>query len=147
QEKQRSMADAGKGLKGNDLNAGLNMMVAMDAAQKEMIDVLDPEQQTRYRQISLQFLGPAAFTDDKTAADLELTAEQKKKVAGIVDKSDSDMQAAAMDAMKGGPGKMKEMQKKMQDRKKATAETILAVLTPAQADKWKTMQGASFKFP
>jgi Spy/CpxP family protein refolding chaperone len=148
QERQKELGGTGKG---NDLSAVTNAMAitaSTDGVEKWVGDILDSEQAKRFHQLILQRTGAMSLVEPSVAKELELTAAQKAQVSTIIDKYDSDQQAAFSNlAQHHGPGDMKAMKKKMEDLKKSTRESLSSILTPAQATKLESMSGPPFKFP
>lgn len=118
----------------------------------EMISaILEPTQVARLNELRLQQQGVNALDRAEVAAKLELSAEQKEKIAKIREESRGP----------GGPGGFggggqggqfdreaftKMMEEARARREKANAD-ILALLTDSQKEAWGKMQGKKFDFP
>jgi hypothetical protein len=105
---------------------------------KRVNAVLNPDQQKRFRQISLQQEGPMAVIHADVASELGLTDDQKKKVQEIQAQMRAEQQNLFQDA-----GEDREaLRGKMEALRKSTNDKVTAVLTDAQKTKWKEMTGA-----
>jgi hypothetical protein len=100
---------------------------AIDDAQREGIRaILSPEQQSRLVQLDLQWEGPSALVTRRALSEaLGLSAEQ----VGAI-------QAAVNARRAQGPNRP--------DAERTLAEKTLAVLTPEQRERWKTLLGRPF---
>lgn len=104
---------------------------------KKVNAILNPDQQKRFRQISLQQEGPMALSRPDVADELKLTDDQKMKV----------QEARAIMMEKQGvireeaQGDREAMRSKMEALRKETNDKIAAVLTDEQKTKWKEMCG------
>jgi len=107
---------------------------------KKINEVLNPDQQKRFRQISLQQEGPMAVIHADVATEIGLTDDQKKKVA--------DLQREMMEKQRGifqeFQGDREGAMAKMQALRKETNDKAMAILTDDQKNKWKEMVGAPF---
>jgi hypothetical protein len=101
--------------------------------EAEVARLLTPAQARRFRQLALQFLGPAAFTDPELLETLALTAGQKVRVRAIQSETGSHGPRF------GPPGFPDDSRKKALDK-------ILDELTPSQRQKWDELVGEAFKF-
>jgi tRNA A-37 threonylcarbamoyl transferase component Bud32 len=116
---------------------------ALDQArtnEAELNKILSREQQTRLRQIGLQSEGASAFRDPEVAAQLALTPEQRERIRVIED----DAAFGWMRAMGRGPAPAGAGP---QAKERSTNERLLAVLTEAQARKWRELTGKPVKGP
>ncbi|MBP3954739.1 serine/threonine protein kinase [Gemmata sp. G18] len=100
--------------------------------------ILDHAQQVRLRQIGLQSEGPSAFRDPEVAAVLGLTLDQRERIRVIED-------AATFAWARGMNRNNFESPPEVQEP--SPNERILAVLTGAQAQKWREMTGSPLKEP
>jgi hypothetical protein len=98
----------------------------------KLATILDSKQMERLAQLRLQQEGPSAIARAEVAEELNLTKEQRDKVAKIQE-----------DSRGGGGGDFAAMRER---REKANAD-ILAVLTEEQKTKWNEMKGKEFTFP
>lgn len=94
---------------------------AIDESERQWLAAnLSPDQQARLAQIDLQWEGPAALaTRGSVAVTLGLTAEQVRTLRTAVEQR-----------RRGGP-----------DAERHLAQATLALLTPAQRDRWRAMLG------
>jgi uncharacterized membrane protein YdfJ with MMPL/SSD domain len=132
--------------------------------QGKLLAILTPVQTNRLKQIAIQQAGVDAMADDVVAADLGLTAAQRSKITAIrakVSKAEESYQNAVSDALLKvpDPGQDPDALKEYEAKQKAIMKALkpqeraylnvknngdkemLAVLTPAQLKKWKSMQG------
>jgi hypothetical protein len=116
---------------------------------KAVTDILDTTQKKRFRQLELQQQGPIALGRKDVADELKLTEEQRRKVAGLQQQANSEMQGMmqGVDFQNMSQDERQNLMRKMQDMQKATGEKIAAVLNDDQRATWKAMQGEPFKFP
>lgn len=114
--------------------------------EKAVSEVLTPAQASRLRQIGLQLRGLSVFSDADVADALQLTAEQRKKLRGLLDEASYAMLAGWPSGPGPGPG---EPFPRMFDYWRNAREKALDLLTPAQKEKWKELTGAPFvmEFP
>jgi Spy/CpxP family protein refolding chaperone len=126
---------------------------ALQAEQtKKVSEILDEKQMTRLKQLNVQRAGTRALAQDDVAAQLKLTADQRQKISTII-QGERDSMQSIFQGFRGGDGQRpsdaqrEELRKKMTDMRSATDAKLLAVLTDAQKNQFKAMQGAPFKFP
>lgn len=111
--------------------------------------ILSAEQMTRLDQIVLQSKGGEALTETEIQAKLAVTDEQKAKIAAA-NKEFTDKQREAFRGATGGGGggfDREAMTAAMEKRTALTKErdkTIVAVLTPVQAEQFEMMKGKEF---
>lgn len=107
---------------------------------KKLVALLQPQQQKRLKQITLQLQIPRVFTDPAVAEELKLDDDQQQQMRTIMDASTVDQKK--LFESKPQPAVM---QKKMAELKKKATEKTLAVLTSEQQNTWAQMIGAPFK--
>jgi Spy/CpxP family protein refolding chaperone len=107
------------------------------AGQKAVGEILNEEQQKRYKQISLQLQGPGALGDPDVASAIGLSDDQKKSVEEIQTAAREEMRAL----FEAGGGD----REKFRTARDATNEKLQAVLTDEQKSKWKELTGEPFK--
>jgi hypothetical protein len=108
-----------------------------DASQKAVSEILNAEQQKRYKQIGLQLRGLSALDDPEVASSLGLSDEQKKKVEEIQTAAREEMRSAFQDG--GGD------REKFRAAREATNEKLQGVLTAEQKTTWQELTGEPFK--
>jgi hypothetical protein len=102
--------------------------------ETDLNTILTADQQTRLRQIGLQSEGSSAFRDPEVAAKLELTPEQRERIRVIEDDAAFGwMRSMGRAPVQGEAGS--------EAKERKTNERLLAVLTGAQLQKWRTMTG------
>jgi hypothetical protein len=114
------------------------------AAEKEVAEILKPEQLKRLKQITLQQRGVQAVAQPEVAEALGLSSEQKEKLKTIQADAQKEMREIRQ-SLQGGGGNREEAQKKMAELRKAAEEKVADVLTADQKAKWKEMLGEHFK--
>lgn len=107
---------------------------------KDTQAVLTPAQRTRLYQIWLQKQDALALASSTVAQEVGLTAPQKREVERVYDDYEDKLQAAARNATHEG-GVLRLDTAGIQ---KETVAQLRKVLTPAQAAKFKKMQGPKF---
>lgn len=138
-----------------------------------IIEVLSASQETRLRQLWIQFVGPFMLRHPEVAKDLSLTAAQNKAVETamkefekkgqeITDKRMKELKAIPQPkdpkdtkAIEAYKKKVEALAKKYQapdkklydTMKKQTENKMLATLTAAQKSKWSALQGKKYAFP
>jgi len=118
------------------------IMTEMNAdAQKELKGILKPEQLKRFDQISLQARGPQAFTDAEVQKKLNITADQKSKLADI----QQDQMEQQRDIFQNAGDDRQAAMQKMTDLRKQTREKMMNVLSAEQKTTWKEMTGEPFE--
>lgn len=146
-EAQQKQMAANQGLREKLQNASQEerqkILADLTAEQTKTINaILNPDQQKRLRQISLQQQGPGALaTDMQAAAELKLTDEQKAKIRDL-----QMQQGQAVRALFQG-GANAETFEKITALRKETGDKIAAVLTDEQKTRWKEMLGTELKLP
>lgn len=108
------------------------------AAANEAGKILNKEQSDRLGQIVLQAQGARALHDEKVAAELKLSAEQKQRLNTIGEESRNKIRENFQN--QGG-------QEKMQEIMKESNEQSLAVLTAEQREQFTKMQGEKLDLP
>lgn len=116
---------------------------------KAVAEILDADQQKRFRQLELQQTGLLAFFRKDVADELNLTREQSDKIRGIQRDQQREMRDVRQDA---DPRNMtredrQKWQAKMTEMRKASLEKAVSSLTEEQQKQWKAMIGEPFKFP
>ena len=112
---------------------------------KQLPDILKPDQVKRLKQLELQAAGCAAFTKDDVQTALKLTDAQKKEITATQD----DIKKDAADLLKDAQGdmdKMREAFKKIQGMRKDALAKVMDSLTDDQKKAWKDLAGDKFEF-
>jgi len=119
-------------------------MAERTKANQAAVDaILQDDQKKRFKQISLQQRGPQAFADPQVAEALDLTADQKSKLAEI-QQSGNSARRELFQAGAGG-GDREAMRKKMDALRASSNEKAMDVLSSDQKEKWKALSGEPFK--
>ena len=175
-EQQKSLADDAQALRalhGEERDAKMKeFMSKVNAASSLSLDtftrdmnakaqeVLKPEQMKRLRELDLQYRGPLALSESKLAEKLDLTQEQKTKIAALLTEYQTQRSMALSHSSTSiappAPGEapdFKEANAKISQARthidvvrKAQGNKVLALLTDAQKAAWSAAQGVPFKF-
>jgi hypothetical protein len=113
------------------------------SAEGEVKEILKPEQFTRYQEIKLQSQGLDALNDPEVAKKLELTDEQREKLATL----QTETREKTMEIMQAArdSGDMQGAFAKMQDARDVAMTDAKALLTDSQKETWSKMTGKPFK--
>jgi hypothetical protein len=110
-----------------------------DEMHRKAHAVLKPEQQKRLTEIWIQIVGAAVVADEEIAKSLELTDEQKKSVAKILEGSAGELMGLFME--EHSP----ETAKKAKQIRDAASAKALVLLTEKQKAAFEQMKGKPFK--
>ena len=114
-----------------------------EEVQKFTKETLNPDQQKRLAQITLQQGGiMAAVASEETSKKLNLTSEQKDKIKKVGEEMRADMQELFQG---GGNPRDPETQKKVQELRKEGAKKAMEVLNDEQKKTWEEMTGKPFE--
>jgi Spy/CpxP family protein refolding chaperone len=122
--------------------------------EKQVKDVLEPEQLKRLEQIQLQLrlkmMAWRSFAEDDLAGKLGITDDQKEKLKKISDDLGAKMREVFPRPEGGQPPRMTDEQRtagmaKMQELSKAAYEEAIKVLTPEQKEKLDALTGKEVK--
>jgi Spy/CpxP family protein refolding chaperone len=122
--------------------------------EKQVKDILEPEQLKRMEQIELQarlrFAGVRALVDEALAEKLGITDEQKEKLNKIGEESRAKIGEAFPRPEGGDRPQLTDEQRaarmtKMQELRNEAYEQAIKVLTPEQKEKLDGMTGKEFK--
>jgi hypothetical protein len=109
-----------------------------NSAEKEIRSILESQQIVRLKQIILQQHGTRAWGDEEVVRTLKLTHDQRVELATIRDEYDTKRRDLQKIENK------QEQQKKSEALRQSVDERLLAVLTPAQQEKWDELIGPKF---
>jgi hypothetical protein len=112
-----------------------------EQGQKAVDTILNDEQRTRLKQITLQIAGPAAFGSPEVADKLGISDEQQKSIEEIQSANREEMRSLFQDA----DGDRAAAFRKMQAARQATEEKLKGVLTDEQKTKWDELVGKKFE--
>lgn len=109
------------------------MQARTQSMQKEIDEILLPQQRDRLKQVMLQSRirnqGTSnALASDEIAKELDITDEQKQKLREAAEQAQT------------------EMRQKMEKLRDEAEQKVLSVLTPAQQDKLKKLIGSKIEF-
>lgn len=113
-----------------------------DEANKAIKELLKPEQNKRFQQISYQMRGAQAFGTPELQSELKITDAQKEKIKTINDESQEKMREIFPQFQSDREAAME----KMNALRKETLEKIVAELNDDQKKSWKDKVGAPFTF-
>ncbi len=107
---------------------------------------LNADQVKRLDEIQVRLGGVNALRGDKLAAKLGLSADQKTKIAGVLDEQQKKMREAFTPGGEGGRPDFNAIREKMTTLRKETDDQVGAILTSEQKQKWEEAKGAEFEF-
>ena len=131
---------------------------------KKVAAILNPKQIARLHELDLQWRSVLAVVDPKVAKDVDLTPEETAKVQPIYQEYQTESFKVVQKTFgnlrgqnTGQPMTQAQMQAEMQKRldtakpaldkvRSTESDKALAVLTPEQQKKWKSMVGVKFTF-
>ncbi|MCL6623419.1 MAG: hypothetical protein K6T17_02225 [Fimbriimonadales bacterium] len=109
--------------------------------QKAIKDILTPAQEKRLEELTLQWMGPSALLLPDVAKKVGLTAQQQQKIREL----EQAQSQKAREAFQRARNSSKLLQQWEKLHKELDTK-ILALLTPAQKQKWQSLQGKPFTF-
>jgi Spy/CpxP family protein refolding chaperone len=125
--------------KSRDEGGGREKMQELtEDAGKKLNEVLDEGQQKRLMGILVQVAGPAAIADPAIAKELNVTDDQKKKLAEVRETVGKEMRELFQNAGEGGREGMRE---KMDKLREDSNKKLMAVLTADQQAELEKMKG------
>ncbi len=118
-------------------------------AKSVLVTLLEPEQFERLMQISIQQQGSAALNDADVAAKLNLSDEQRTKIAEAIKTSQETLRTEMRAAFQGGQGggDREAMTKKFAELRAASEQSVLAELTDEQKTTLAALKGDAFEMP
>jgi hypothetical protein len=116
---------------------------ALEKLAKVVKDVLQPEQLSRLRQLTLQRDGGFALLQNDVQKDLEISPEQKKKFMALMKELQENIQLMIKAAQSGG--KPEELGPKVEQLRKDQGKKLEAALTDAQKKQWQELLGPPFE--
>lgn len=117
---------------------------------REVVEILDPAQRKRLRELELQQEGPRALLDPAFAAELRLSNTQNAKLRTLVSKERDKLRelASAQPAnQEPSPEERAKITKQVEEIRKETDAELLKVLSAEQRTRFTVLQGQPFKFP
>jgi Spy/CpxP family protein refolding chaperone len=109
--------------------------------EKDVLQVLRPEQVKRLKEVILQVHGIWAMTVPETAKELQLAPDQQEKIVALQNETEKQMKKI----FEGEATDRKDAQKKMAELHNSANDKALLLLTPERKTKWKEMLGEPFK--
>jgi len=120
------------------------MEAQREAQQKQINDLLTPDQQKRLKEIQLQLAGSQAIVNPEVQKDLALTDAQKTKIASL-QKTFRDAMGAIRERVQKQEITREQSGESMRKNNDVLREELQKVLTPEQAAKLKAMGGKPFE--
>jgi hypothetical protein len=122
------------------------MAERIEKIDKKLAEILKPDQLERFKQLRIQFQGPAAFANPEVAKTLQITDEQQKKLKEIITETGKQMRALGRPAEDATPAERKEHGEKAQKIMKEALGKCLEALTSKQREKFEKLRGKPFEF-
>jgi Spy/CpxP family protein refolding chaperone len=121
-------------------------MAERQAEQTKLVNsILNPDQQKRFKEISLQQQGLQALATPAVADELKLTADQKTQIQTVLQQRNETMRGLFQQG--GNGGDFAAVRDKMTAMNKDTDTKLAALLTDDQKSQWKAMLGTPFALP
>jgi Spy/CpxP family protein refolding chaperone len=108
---------------------------------KALADILKPEQQKRYKQITVQVRGVEAFADEEVQKALKITDEQKAKLGTLA----SELQAKMTEIRENAQGDFQAAMQDIRAARTAAMDKVKGMLTDEQKSAWTELVGAPFE--
>ena len=115
-------------------------------SEAKIAEILDPDQFDRLIGLFIQREGTRTLSSKTISTRLNITKDQKDKIAEVEKASQEEMMAMFGGA-RGGAGGGGDFREKMDKMRKDSEEKVNAVLTTAQKDEMEKLKGAKFEFP
>lgn len=114
------------------------------AATDKVNSILLPHQAERLKEISLQVRGTGALADEEVAKELNVSDDQKQKLAAIQEETGREIRTLFQGGQQADADRQAAFQK-MAELRRAAEEKTLAVLTDEQRQQFDSMQGEKFE--
>jgi hypothetical protein len=135
--------------------------------EKQIAEILKPEQMTRLHELDMQWQGPVALGDSKVAGEVKLSADHQKEIAGIVQdyqiKRQQALMELAQEQTESAPNGRRAMRrimlntnvldnplhptrKKLDALRKEAEGKIIGLLSAEEKERWTKAQGEPFTF-
>lgn len=118
---------------------------ARQEMEKKLAEILDARQLARLKELEIQRAGTRGVLRPEVADALKLTEAQRGQIQETLRAEGEAMRSAFENAQPEGDRQA--MREKMQQLRAETDARVLAVLTDAQKQQFKSLQGAAFTFP
>jgi Spy/CpxP family protein refolding chaperone len=112
---------------------------------KAIKDILTPAQEKRLEELTLQWMGPPALLWPDVAKKVGLTTQQQQKIREL-EQAHSQKARETFQRGRNNPQEREKMLQQWVKLRKELDTKILALLTPAQKQKWQSLQGKPFTF-
>jgi hypothetical protein len=122
---------------------------ARDEVEREVGRLLGSERAARLRRLSWRVRGGDALLDEDLADTLRLTDEQRRRVAAVAEENEAEYarvlaeHSAVRDRGAGRSSDSSELLGRARDADVAGSARLLAVLTPAQRERFARLQGGA----
>jgi hypothetical protein len=121
-----------------------------DGLDRKVVEMLDPAQRKRLRELELQQEGVRALTNPSFGAELRITPAQTTKIHQATQSESHTLRDLYLAASKKEPlstADRAKLETQIATTRKRTETDLLAILTTEQRTRLKVMQGAPFTFP
>jgi Spy/CpxP family protein refolding chaperone len=112
---------------------------------KAIKDILTPAQEKRLEELTLQWMGPPALLLPDVAKKVGLTTQQQQKIREL-EQAHSQKARETFQRGRNNPQEREKMLQQWVKLRKELDTKILALLTPAQKQKWQSLLGKPFTF-
>jgi hypothetical protein len=116
----------------------------LEESKPKLAEAISADQMKRLDEIVLQSKGANALAEEAVAKSLDLSEEQKTKVADATKAYAAKQQEIFAGGFGGSPEEGRERMEKMQAAGKERDEAIMGALTQEQKDKLASMKGKEF---
>jgi hypothetical protein len=116
---------------------------AKEKLDKNLKEVLQPEQRNRLRQVTLQQEGAFALGQEDVRKELKITQSQMMRFMAIMQELHKQVEPLVKEAQSGG--NPAEIRPKIEKLREDHAKKLEAVLTDAQKKQWRELLGPPFE--
>ena len=118
---------------------------AMKKTREQLDEVLLPDQLKRLQEISIQVQGAEALDNDRVTKELNVSEEQKEKIAKVREDVQDEMRSKMRELFQSD--NRDGIRSAFETMRKDAETKVLAVLTQEQRQKFEEMKGTAFEMP
>ncbi|MFQ3587825.1 MAG: Spy/CpxP family protein refolding chaperone [Fimbriimonadaceae bacterium] len=143
-QRMRSRMESMRG-QGQQPGANMSAMAEIQRETSESINrILDEQQRKRLGEIQLQLAGPMALARPDVQNQLNLTQQQRTQLREL-QAANMQKNREMMEKVRAGQMDRTQIQAEREKLRKEATESMLKILTPEQATRFRQMQGAPFQ--